>query len=83
MRAGLLHRLLTAGVIVGARGAVFLHFNSLRRIEAGLVASAGIVGVVLGFAARRVPGNVLAGIQDAIPQPIRVGDIVVVGGEWA
>lgn len=82
-QAGLLHRLLAAGVVVVALGAVFLHFEPLRRIGTGLVASAGIAGVALGFAAQRVLGNVLAGIQIAITQPIRIDDIVVVEGEWS
>ena len=80
---GLLQRLLNVGIVVIAVGAVLLHFESVRRVGTGLIASAGVAGIVLGFAAQRVLGNLLAGIQIAITQPIRVDDVVVVEGEWA
>ena len=80
---GVLWRVLNVGIAIVALALVFLHFETFRRVGAGLLASAGIAGVVLGFAAQRVLGNVLAGIQIAISQPIRVDDVVVVEGEWA
>ena len=82
-QVGLLQRLITVGIVVVAIGAVLLHFEPVRRIGTGLIASAGVAGIVLGFAAQRVLGNLLAGIQIAITQPIRVDDVVVVEGEWA
>jgi small-conductance mechanosensitive channel len=78
----LLQRLIVVGIVVVALAAVLLHFETFRRVGAGLLASAGIAGIVLGFAAQRVLGNLLAGIQIAITQPIRVEDVVVVEGEW-
>ncbi len=80
---GLFQRLLNVVVIVVAVAVILLHFESVRRVGAGLLASAGIAGIVLGFAAQRVLGNLFAGIQIAITQPIRVDDVVVVEGEWA
>jgi len=59
-----------------------LSFDEFRRIGAGILASAGIVGVILGLAAQRTLGNLLAGIQIAITQPIRHDDVVVVENEW-
>ena len=82
-QVGVLWRVLNVGIAVVALALVLLHFETFRRIGAGLLASAGIAGIVLGFAAQRVLGNVLAGIQIAISQPIRVDDVVVVEGEWA
>jgi small-conductance mechanosensitive channel len=82
-QVGLLQRLVNVVVIVVAVAAILLHFESVRRIGAGLLASAGVAGIVLGFAAQRVLGNLFAGIQIAITQPIRVDDVVVVEGEWA
>ncbi|PAP78635.1 hypothetical protein BSZ37_03195 [Rubrivirga marina] len=82
-QVGLLQRLINVVVIVVALAAILLHFESVRRIGAGLLASAGVAGIVLGFAAQRVLGNLFAGIQIAITQPIRVDDVVVVEGEWA
>lgn len=57
-------------------------FDSVERLGASLLASAGIAGIVLGFAARPVLGNLLAGIQIALTQPIRLDDAVVIDGEW-
>ena len=47
-----------------------------------LLASAGVVGVILGIAAQKTLANVIAGIQLAITQPIRIDDVVIVEGEW-
>lgn len=80
---GLFERLLNVVVVVVAVAVILLHFESVRRVGAGMLASAGIAGIVLGFAAQRVLGNLFAGIQIAITQPIRVDDVVVVEGEWA
>jgi small-conductance mechanosensitive channel len=55
---------------------------AVRQFGVSLFASAGAAGIVLGLAARPVLGNLLAGIQIAITQPIRVEDAVVVEGEW-
>jgi small-conductance mechanosensitive channel len=57
-------------------------FDSVRQYGVSLFASAGAAGLVLGFAARPVLSNLLAGIQIAMTQPIRVEDQVVVEGEW-
>ncbi|HET7845396.1 MAG TPA: mechanosensitive ion channel domain-containing protein [Xanthomonadales bacterium] len=54
----------------------------VREIGASLLASAGVAGVVLGFAAKPVLGNLIAGIQLALTQPIRIDDEVVVNGEF-
>lgn len=82
-QVGLTQRIINVGIVLIALAAIFLHFESFRRIGTGLLASAGVAGIVLGIAAQRVLGNVLAGIQIAITQPIRVDDVVVVEGEWA
>ena len=46
------------------------------------MASAGVAGIILGFAAQRTIGTILAGIQLAFTQPIRVDDVVIVENEW-
>jgi len=56
-------------------------FSAVRQYGVSLLASAGAAGLVVGLAARPVLGNLLAGIQIAITQPIRVEDQVVVQGE--
>jgi small-conductance mechanosensitive channel len=56
-------------------------FDSVRQYGVSLFASAGAAGLILGLAARPVLSNLLAGIQIAVTQPIRVEDQVVVEGE--
>jgi len=53
-----------------------------RQIGVSLFASAGIAGIALGLAARPVLANLIAGLQIAFTQPIRIDDAVVVEGEW-
>jgi small-conductance mechanosensitive channel len=54
----------------------------LREIGTSLLASAGVAGLVVGFAAKPVLGNLLAGMQIALTQPIRLQDVVIVQNEW-
>ena len=61
---------------------VLLTFESVQEYGAGLFASAGVAGLVLGLAARPVLANLIAGVQIAVTQPIRIEDAVVVEGEW-
>ncbi|SAK63367.1 mechanosensitive ion channel protein MscS [Caballeronia temeraria] len=68
-------------VIIGFGGAL-MAFPSVRQIGASLLASAGVAGLVAGIAARPVLGNLIAGLQIALSQPIRLDDVVVIQGEW-
>lgn len=61
---------------------VFFMFEELRGLGLSLLASAGVAGLIVGFAAQKALGNLLAGIQIAITQPIRIDDVVIVEGEW-
>ena len=62
-------------------GAALMTFAAVRQYGVSLLASAGAAGLILGLAARPVLSNLLAGIQIAMTQPIRVEDQVVVQGE--
>ena len=62
--------------------AVLSTFEEVRRLGVSLFASAGAAGLVLGFAARPVLSNLIAGVQIALTQPIRIEDVVIVEGEW-
>lgn len=68
-------------VLVGI-SSVLMTFPSIRVIGASLLASAGVAGLVAGIAARPVLGNLIAGIQIALAQPIRLDDVLIVEGEW-
>ncbi len=74
--------ILRAVVVVVGVALILLQFDVVRSIGISLLASAGIAGIVIGLAAQKTVGNLLAGIQIAVFQPIRIGDAVVVEGEW-
>jgi small-conductance mechanosensitive channel len=57
-------------------------FEPVRQFGASILASAGIAGIIIGFAAQRSIATLLAGFQIALTQPIRVDDVVVVENEW-
>ncbi len=61
---------------------ILMSFSQVRHIGVSLLASAGILGIVIGFAAQKTLGNFIAGIQIAFAQPIRLDDVVIIEGEW-
>jgi len=67
--------------VVGA-SAILMTFPNARQIGASLLASAGIAGLVIGMAARPTFTNLIAGLQLALTQPIRLDDVVIIEGEW-
>lgn len=68
-------------VLIGGASAL-MTFPSMRQIGTSLLASAGVAGLVAGIAARPVLGNLIAGLQIALSQPLRLDDIVIIEGEW-
>ena len=77
-----LGRLIVVGIVIVTTSAILLSFENLRQLGAGLLTSAGIAGIVIGFAAQKTVGNLIAGFQIAFTQPIRTDDVVIVEGEW-
>ena len=69
-------------VIVFAIGIALMTFDGIREIGVSVITSAGIAGIILGLSAQKAIGTLLAGIQIAITQPIRLDDVVIVEGEW-
>lgn len=63
-------------------GSLLMTFPHVRQIGASLLASAGVAGIVAGIAARPVLGNLIAGLQIALTQPIRIDDVLIVENEW-
>jgi small-conductance mechanosensitive channel len=62
--------------------ATLLLFEGARSFGESLLASAGVAGLVIGFAAQKSLGNLIAGFQIAFTQPLRIEDAVLVEGEW-
>ena len=78
----ILERILVFLIIIVALGLILMLFDDVRRIGISLFASAGVAGIIIGFAAQRIIGTVIAGIQIAITQPIRLDDVVIIENEW-
>ncbi|MDF1762940.1 MAG: mechanosensitive ion channel [Oleibacter sp.] len=68
-------------VLVGV-GSALMTFDSVNQIGTSLLASAGVGGIILGFAARPVLSNLLAGMQIALTQPFRIDDVLFVEDQW-
>lgn len=77
-----LSRVLMGAIILLGISVILLTFDQVRQVGKTLLASAGIVGLVAGIAAKPVFGNLIAGLQIALTQPIRLDDVVIVEGEW-
>ncbi len=81
-RVQMIRRLLVFIILVVAIAAILMNFNEVRQIGTGLLASAGVAGVIAGFAAQKSLSTIIAGLQIAITQPMRIDDVVIVEGEW-
>ena len=57
-------------------------FPNVRHLGTSILASAGLAGIVAGLAARPLLGNLIAGLQIGMTQPIRIDDVVIVEGEF-
>ncbi|WP_444632857.1 mechanosensitive ion channel family protein [Cupriavidus oxalaticus] len=77
-----LSRIAMSLVIVIGASMVLMTFPGARQVGASLLASAGVVGLIAGFAAKPVFSNMIAGLQLALTQPIRLDDVLIVEGEW-
>ncbi|PTN09320.1 mechanosensitive ion channel family protein [Mangrovibacterium marinum] len=77
-----IERILIIVVLLFAFAVSLLSFPRIRQVGMSLLASAGIAGIIIGFAAQRSIALFLAGIQIAFTQPIRLDDVVIVEGEW-
>lgn len=75
-------RIASVAIIVVAIAAALLTFSQVRALGVSLLASAGIVALVAGVAAKPLATNVVAGFQIAAAQPIRLDDVVVIEGHW-
>lgn len=81
-RLAILQRTVQVTLVILGAALVLMQFSVVRSIGVSLLASASIVGVVVGIAAQKSLGNFVAGVLIAVAQPVRVGDSVVVENEF-
>ncbi|USR41992.1 mechanosensitive ion channel family protein [Ectopseudomonas hydrolytica] len=75
-------RILSVFVVIFGFSTMLMTFPAARQFGTSLLASAGLAGLAVGFAAKPVLGNLIAGLQIALTQPIRLDDVVIVENEW-
>jgi len=81
-RTRLLRRIAVIAILIVAASAMLMTFPGIRHIGISLFASAGVAGLIAGMAARPVLSNIIAGIQIAMTETIRIDDVVVLEKEW-
>jgi len=81
-QVSVIRKIIVSAVVIIATGSILMMFDPVRQFGTSILASAGIAGIVIGFAAQKTLGNVLAGIQIALTQPLLIDDIVTVEGEF-
>ncbi|HEX2769195.1 MAG TPA: mechanosensitive ion channel domain-containing protein [Geobacteraceae bacterium] len=72
---------LVIGIVIAGAG-ILMTFDKIRQVGMSILASAGILGIIIGFAAQRSLATLIAGLQIALTQPIRLDDVVIVEGEY-
>jgi small-conductance mechanosensitive channel len=81
-QVAILRRAVKVLIIILTAAVALMAFDSVRQFGVSLFASAGAAGLIVGLAARPVLSNLIAGIQLAVTQPIRIDDVVVIEGEY-
>jgi small-conductance mechanosensitive channel len=75
-------RVIDTLIVIVAISAALMTFDSVKQYGVSLFASAGAAGLIVGLAARPLLSNLIAGVQIAITQPIRIEDAVIIENEW-
>lgn len=78
----LIQRVLNFMVVLTTIALILMTFKGVKQLGSSLLASAGVVGLILGFAAQKSLGTIFAGIQIAVAQPIRLDDVVIFDGKF-
>lgn len=78
----MIEKVLIVTAVIVFTGIALMSFETVKGLGMSLLASAGVLGIVVGLAAQRSVGQILSGVQIAITQPIRLDDVVVIEGEW-
>ena len=75
-------KILVIFIAIVAVALVLMSFEKVRELGTSILASAGIVGVILGFAAQKSIANLLAGVEIAFNHSLKIDDFVVVEKEY-
>jgi small-conductance mechanosensitive channel len=78
----IIRKILVFAIVAIAVSVILMSFEKFRRLGTGILASAGLAGIIGGLAARPVLSNLIAGIHIALSEPISLDDVVIVEGEW-
>lgn len=78
----LVRRVVSVAVVVIGGLVALTSLPEVRALGASLLASAGVLGIIAGIAGQSTLGNVIAGLQVAFSDSLRIGDVVVVENEW-
>jgi small-conductance mechanosensitive channel len=81
-QARVLSRTAMTLILIGGAAMALMTFPGARQLGASLLASAGVLGIIGGLAARPVFSNLIAGLQIALAQPIRIDDVLIVKDQW-
>jgi len=81
-RVGILSRVVGVLILFLTLCMMLLSIPGVRNVGVTLMASAGLAGLAVGAAAQPALKNLIAGIQMAFTEPIRIDDVVIIAGEW-
>ena len=81
-QVGILKRAADTLIVIMTVVAAMMSFEQVRQYGVSLFASAGVAGLAIGIAARPLLANLIAGVQIAVAQPIRLDDVVFLEGEY-
>ena len=73
-RLRILRRLLLVAVVLVLAAIALSQFTELKRLATGILASTAVLAAIVGFASQHTIGNMVAGVQLAVSQPIKIGD---------
>jgi len=79
---GVINKIIVVFICIVSLSAMLMTFEKVRQLGTSILASAGIAGIIIGFAAQKSLATFFAGLQIAITQPIRIDDVVIVENEW-
>jgi small-conductance mechanosensitive channel len=78
----MVHRIAVILVVVVTIAVMLMTFPAIKHIGVSILASAGLVSLIVGVSMKGTLSNLIAGVQIAFAQPFRIGDAVVVENEW-